>query len=142
MNKLKELFLSKLSIGIYTVIACLIGAVYPAHTHHSITAQYDYDWPFLFDNAVFTRARWVNPHIYLFFEVENEQGEVEEWTIHTSGLQGLRAKGLGREALIEGETYTVRGVRAHSGRPEGFLAEITLLDGQSLIVWTGDPNGN
>ncbi len=76
------------------------------------------------------------------FEPAIFQGEVEEWTVHTTGLQGLRSKGLGRDALIEGETYTVSGVRAHSGRPEGFLAEITLLDGQLIQVWTGDPNGN
>ncbi|MDG2315758.1 MAG: DUF6152 family protein [Gammaproteobacteria bacterium] len=142
MNELKKLPLKKLCMNFCLAIACIAGVSYSAHTHHSITAQYDYDWPFDFNNAVFTRARWVNPHIYLFFDVENEQGEVEEWTVHTTGLQGLRSKGLGRDALIEGETYTVSGVRAHSGRPEGFLAEITLLDGQLIQVWTGDPNGN
>ena len=142
MNKLKNFMFAKLSVGVYAAIACAIVVSYPAHTHHSITAQYDYDWPFLFENAVFTRARWVNPHTYLFFDIENEQGEVEEWTIYTNGLQGLRTVGLGRDTLIEGETYTVRGVRAHTGRPQGFLAEITLPEGQSFIVWTGDPNGN
>ena len=142
MNELKKLALTKLSMSIFLVITCVVGLPYSANAHHSVSAQYDYDWPFFFDNAVFTRARWINPHVYLFFEVENEQGEVEEWTVHTTGLAGLNRKGLGKEALVEGEAYTIRGVRAHNGAPEGFLGEIVLLDGQSLVIWSGDPSGN
>ena len=142
MNELRKLVLARLSMGIFLAIVCLVGAPYAARGHHSVSAQYDFDWPFQFDNAVFTRARWVNPHVYLFFEVENEQGEIDEWTIHTTGLTGLNKKGLGKEALVEGETYSIRGVRAHNGKPEGFLGEIVLLDGKSLVIWSGDPSGN
>ncbi len=142
MSELMKLAYTKLSMSIFLVIACVVCVLHSAHAHHSVSAQYDYDWPFLFENAVFTRARWVNPHVYLFFEVENEQGEVEEWTIHTTGLAGLNRRGLGKEALVEGETYTIRGVRAHTGAPEGFLGEIVLLDGKSLVIWSGDPSGN
>ena len=130
------------SVGAIIATACLMSLPNLAISHHSVSAQYDFDWPFDFENAVFTRARWVNPHVYLFFEVENEQGEIEEWTIHTTGLRGLNRKGLGKEALVEGETYAIRGVRAHTGRPEGFLGEIVLLDGSSLVIWSGDPLGN
>jgi len=140
--EIKKLAFAKLSMSIVLVIAGAVGVPYSAHAHHSVSAQYDYDWPFLFDNAVFTRARWVNPHVYLFFEVENEQGEVEEWTVHTTGVAGLSRRGLGKEALVEGQTYTIRGVRAHNGAPEGFLGEIVLLDGTSLVIWSGDPSGN
>ena len=142
MYKPNLLALRTLSIGVALVLACGLGVSNSVSAHHSVSAQYDFDWPFLFDNAVFTRARWINPHVYLFFEVEDEQGEVQEWTIHTTGLRGLNRKGLGKDALVEGETYTIRGVRAHNGGPEGFLGEIVLLDGRSLVIWSGDPSGN
>ena len=142
MNELTRLAFAKLSMSLFVVIACAIFVPFSSHAHHSVSAQYDFYWPFLFENAVFTRARWVNPHVYLFFEVENEQGDVEEWTIHTTGLTGLNRKGLGKDALVQGQTYSIRGVRAHNGKPEGFLGEIVLLDGKSLVIWSGDPSGN
>ena len=132
----------KMFMRTLVVIASVVCVPHFAQAHHSVSAQYDFDWPFMFENAVFTRARWVNPHVYLFFEVENEQGNVEEWTIHTTGLTGLNKKGLGKDALVEGETYSIRGVRAHNGKPEGFLGEIVLHDGTSLVIWSGDPSGN
>ena len=142
MNELMIVALKRWTVGVISAMACVVCVPNLANAHHSVSAQYDFDWPFEFENAVFTRARWVNPHVYLFFEVENDQGEVEEWTIHTTGLTGLNRKGLGKEALVEGETYSIRGVRAHTGRPEGFLGEIVLLDGSSLVIWSGDPSGN
>jgi len=142
MTEPKKIAPAGLAAGILLAITCAVCTPYAANAHHSVSAQYDFDWPFQFENAVFTRARWVNPHVYLFFEVENEQGQTEEWTIHTTGLTGLNKKGLGKEALVEGETYSIRGVRAHNGKPEGFLGEIVLLDGKSLVIWSGDPAGN
>ena len=141
MTELMKLALNKLSASICLVAVLVAGVSYSTYAHHSVSAQYDFDWPFLIDNAVLTRTRWINPHVFLFFDVENEQGEVEEWAVHTTGIRGLRQQGLAKDTLVHGETYTIRGMRAHSGRAEGFLAEIVLPDGTSHILWSGDPLG-
>jgi len=114
------------------------GVSRPAYAHHSLSAQYDYDWPFKFENAVLTKASFINPHVHLYFTVKNEKGEVEQWDITTVGIRGLNDKGLGRETLKVGDTFTIRGLRAHNGAPNGFLAEI-VVNGTSHIVWSGDP---
>ena len=128
----------RLWIGLCLAMTLAAGVPHPAYAHHSLSAQYDYDWPFKFENAVLTKASFVNPHVHLYFTVKNEKGEVETWEIATVGIRGLNDKGLGKEVLKVGGTYTIRGLRAHNGATSGFLAEI-VVDGKSHIVWSGDP---
>jgi Family of unknown function (DUF6152) len=129
---------ARLWIGLCLAMTFAAGVSHPAYAHHSLSAQYDYDWPFKFENAVLTKASFVNPHVHLYFTVKNEKGEVEQWEIATVGIRGLNDKGLGKEVLKVGGTYTIRGLRAHNGATNGFLAEI-VVDGKSHIVWSGDP---
>ena len=129
---------NRLWIGLCLAMALSAGVPHPAYAHHSLSAQYDYDWPFKFDNAVLTKASFINPHVHLYFTVKNEKGEVEQWDITTVGIRGLNDKGLGKETLKVGETFTIRGLRAHNGATNGFLAEI-VVNGKSHIVWSGDP---
>jgi len=129
---------ARLWIGLCLAMTLAAGVSRPAYAHHSLSAQYDYDWPFKFENAVLTKASFINPHVHLYFTVKNEKGEVEQWDITTVGIRGLNDKGLGKEVLKVGGTYTIRGLRAHNGAPNGFLAEI-VVNGTSHIVWSGDP---
>ena len=129
---------ARLWIGLGLALTLSAGIPHPAYAHHSLSAQYDYDWPFKFENAVLTKASFVNPHVHLYFTVKNEKGEVEQWEITTVGIRGLNDKGLGKETLKVGETFTIRGLRAHNGATNGFLAEI-VVNGTSHIVWSGDP---
>lgn len=140
MEPLKKSTGNKVWLGVVLAIIVVAGVSYPAHAHHSLSAQYDYDWPFKFDGAVLTKAMFINPHVHLYFDVKNEKGQVENWDITTVGIRGLNDVGLGKEALKPGGTYSIRGLRAYNGAPNGFLAEI-VANGKSHIVWSGDPLG-
>ncbi len=129
---------ARLWIGLCLALTLSVSVSHPAYAHHSLSAQYDYDFPFKFENAVLSQARFVNPHVHLTFTVKNEKGEIEHWEIETVGIRGLNDKGLGKDVLKVGGTYTIRGLRAHNGATSGFLAEI-VVDGKSHIVWSGDP---
>ena len=72
MEPLKKSTGSKVWLGVVLAIAVVAGASYPANAHHSLSAQYDYDWPFKFENAVLTKAMFINPHVHLYFDVKNE----------------------------------------------------------------------
>ena len=128
----------KFCLGVCLAVTLVVVGAPTTHAHHSLSAQYDYDWPFKFENAVLTKASFVNPHVHLYFSVKNEKGETEQWEIATVGIRNLNGAGLGRETLKVGETYSIRGLRAHNGAPSGFLAEI-VVNGKSHIVWSGDP---
>src|SRR5687768_4370255 len=83
MEPVRKWSCNRLWLGICLAIILVAGVSYPTHAHHSLSAQYDYDWPFKFDDAVLTRARFINPHVHLYFNVKNEKGEVVEWDITT-----------------------------------------------------------
>jgi len=140
MEPLKKSTASKVWLGVVLALAVVAGMVSPAHAHHSLSAQFDYDWPFKFENAVLTKAMFINPHVHLYFDVKNEKGQPEKWEITTVGIRGLNEQGLGKDTLKPGTTYTIRGLRAHNGSTTGFLAEI-VANGKSHIVWSGDPLG-
>ena len=140
MEPLRKSTYNKVCLGVCLAVTLVAGASSPTQAHHSLSAQYDYDWPFKFENAVLTKAMFINPHVHLLFKVTNEKGEVVEWDITTVGIRGLNEVGLGKDALKPGGTYTIRGLRAYNGAPNGFLAEI-IANGKSHIVWSGDPLG-
>jgi len=110
----------------------------PALAHHSLTAQFDLSRPFEIKGKLVS-AEWVNPHPYLHFTVD-EDGKTFEWGIETVGLNALRTKGVGKEAIKVGETYTLRGSRARNAKAVGFLREIEFSDGKKFQIWTGNPN--
>ena len=129
---------ARLWIGLCLAMSLAAGVSHPVYAHHSLSAQYDYDWPFKFENAVLTKASFINPHAHLYFTVKNEKGETEQWDVTTVGIRGLNEAGLGKDVLKVGDTFTIRGLRAHNGAANGFLAEI-VVNGKSHIVWSGDP---
>jgi hypothetical protein len=131
---------ARLCMGICLAMTLVAGVSHTTYAHHSLSAQFDYDRPFRFENAVLTKAMFINPHVHLYFDVKNEKGQVENWEITTVGIRGLNDVGLGRDTLKPGTTYTIRGLRAHNGSSTGFLAEI-IANGKSHIVWSGDPLG-
>jgi hypothetical protein len=49
-------------------IGLLAGAV-PALAHHAFAAEYDADQPLDLSGTV-TKARWTNPHSWLYFDVK------------------------------------------------------------------------
>jgi hypothetical protein len=119
-------------------VAALGTAIAPTAAHHSLSAQFDLSRPFDIKGTL-SKVLWVNPHPYLYVNVE-EDGRTFEWKVETVGLNSLRTKGIGKEAIKVGDTYQFRGFRARNGQPMGFLREIEFSDGRKFTMWTGNPN--
>ncbi len=61
-------------------IAVLSGLslTFPVQAHHSLTGQFDTSVSFDLRGTI-TDLDWTNPHIWLYLDVTNDQGEVEKW---------------------------------------------------------------
>lgn len=50
----------------------------PAMAHHGVSGQFDLEQK-LTVTGVVNRVRFVNPHAYIYFEVTNDEGKVDQW---------------------------------------------------------------
>ena len=115
-----------------SAIACLgLVAAVPALAHHAFAAEYDGDKPIDLAGVV-TKARWVNPHSWLYFDVKGTDGTVTNWGVEMGAPNALAGKGLLKTDLQPGAEIHVQGYRAKNGGPYGYAVTVTLHDGRSF----------
>jgi Family of unknown function (DUF6152) len=126
--------------GLLLVMAGLVLTVsaLPALAHHAFAAEYDGDKP-LDLNGVVTKARWVNPHSWLFFDVKGADGAVINWGVELAAPNALATKGIIKADLIAGAKVHIKGFLSKNGGPLGYASSITLADGRSFQTG-GAPN--
>jgi hypothetical protein len=114
-------------------IACLglIAGAVPALAHHAFAAEYDGDKPIDLAGVV-TKARWVNPHSWLYFDVQGTDGTVTNWGVELGAPNALAGKGLSKTDLQPGAEIHVKGYRSKNGGPYGYAVTVTLHDGRTF----------
>ena len=111
--------------------AALVAGTAPALAHHAFAAEYDGEKPIDL-TGVITKARWVNPHSWLYFDVRGSDGSITNWGVEMGAPNALAGKGLLKSDLRPGATIEVKGFRAKNGGPYGYAVTVTLHDGRSF----------
>ncbi|MGH9255661.1 MAG: DUF6152 family protein [Vicinamibacterales bacterium] len=125
----------RFSLGLTWALVVLAG-LSPA-AHHSFSAGFDLSHKFTVTGTL-TKIDWRNPHIQLFVDVKNAQGQPEAWVIESMPPSFFRDRSVGSRADLDnaiGKTLTIEGVRARDGSPSGIAEKITLPDGRSATVF-------
>ncbi len=133
MARSNDLLIRGPRAALLLTVACLglaAGAV-PAIAHHAFAAEYDGEKP-LDLSGVVTKARWVNPHSWLYFDVKAADGTVTNWGVEMGAPNALAGKGLLKTDLQPGAAIEVKGYRSKNGGPFGYAVTITLHDGRSF----------
>lgn len=92
--------------------------------HHSATPHFDASKEVIIENAEITEWRFVNPHAYLYFNVNNDQGEIEEWRCESTAATMLRRIGWSADSLKVGQIVTITG---QPGRREANLCSLQTI---------------
>jgi hypothetical protein len=79
-----------------------------------------------------TRVEWSNPHAYLFINVINDKGEIEEWTVELNSPNLLKRKGWTSTTVKPGAEITCTGGRAKTGARSMRSTIVELANGQQL----------
>ena len=114
-------------------LLALTGA--QAAAHHS-AAMFDHEVELTLEGTV-TRFDYVNPHSWLYVNVENEDGSVTEWGFELDAPPRLRRIGVSPNFWREGDRVTVKTNPLKDGRPAGHLAGALAEDGRTF----GDTSG-
>jgi hypothetical protein len=125
-------------LSLLVASALLSSGSRPAMAHHAFAAEFDGDKP-LDLTGVVTKARWVNPHSWLFFDVKGTDGAVTNWGVELAAPNALASKGISKADLATGAQVRVQGFLAKNGGAFGYAVSITLADGRRFETG-GAPN--
>ncbi|HEY4212189.1 MAG TPA: DUF6152 family protein [Steroidobacteraceae bacterium] len=104
----------KISHFIPSILAVLLAtAAVPTEAHHSFAAEFDSNKPMTVTGVV-TRVEWTNPHAYIFVDVKDKDGKVENWGFEMGPPHMLQNAGWKKNSLTIGEQVTVDGWMARN----------------------------
>ena len=101
-----------------------------ALAHHSVTGVFDGTDCFELTGTI-TEIEWVNPHVFVHLEVENDDGARTRWELETAPTSMFRNGGITKAMLQgDGQPVTITGIRALDKSLEfGWIHRITYADG-------------
>ena len=118
---------SSLILSVLSVVAICA----PAYAHHSFAAEYDGTKAVKLTGAI-TKVDWSNPHVYFYIDVEDEKGNVTNWSMEMGAPGALRGRGWDKNTLKIGEVVTVEGSRAKDGGNHANARSVTTAEGKQL----------
>ena len=117
----------------YSTVGCLAlalivaaSAAMPLLAHHSFAAEYDSKQPVTMKGAV-TKIEWMNPHVYFYIDVKNEEtGKVENWGWEMGAPAVIQRTGWTKNSMKIGDLVIVEGTKAKGGTNHGNARSVTM----------------
>lgn len=111
--------------------AAAVALTGSAWAHHS-NAHFDQAAPIELQGEV-VEYQLINPHAFIYLNVEDENGQVVEWALQTGGNVGrlIRAN-WSQDSMVAGDVITATLAPMRDGTPGGLLVTVTLPDGTVL----------
>jgi hypothetical protein len=100
----------------------------PLFAHHS-SAAYDMEHPVNMKGVV-ANMEWGNPHVFIYMDVKDDNGNVEQWRVEGNSPNMLVRSGWKREMIKTGDQLLVNGAPAKNGSKVMRLITLTLANGQ------------
>lgn len=109
----------------------LLAVGISANGHHSFSAVFDAESP-VDKTGTVTEVEWMNPHAWIYIDVEDQDGETVNWAFELGSPNGLMRRGWTRNTVKIGDVISVSGYRARDGSNRGNIKSIKLADGREL----------
>jgi len=119
-------------IPFVAVMVCFQAAALSLMAHHG-ASQYDMNRELKLTGTV---KQWTfdNPHSWLWLNVTNAQGVVEEWSIESAPPNYLSRQGWSASTLKAGEKVTVAISPKKGELRSAILLEVVRTNGETLVV--------
>ena len=114
-------------------VAGLLSAAVPARAHHSFAAEFDANKPVTLRGTL-TKMEWTNPHGWIYLDVKQPDGKVENWGVEAGAPNALLRRGLRREDFPIGVEVVVQGFRAKNGSHTASASTVTFADGRNFFM--------
>ena|SRR5579862_2918791 len=104
--------------------------------HHGTPGSYDQDKSVTLKGTV-TQFSWANPHVAIYFDVKDDQGNVVHWGGESNSPSVLAKAGWSKNSLKPGDEITITLHPSIAGAPVGEFMELTFPDGRVLSKGNG-----
>ena len=107
---------------LWAVVAALVCAL-PGMAHHSFAAEFDANKTVTIKGVV-SKVDWVNPHIFIYVDVQDANGKTTTWALQSLPPLFFRGSGLTKDVLISKQEVTVTANPAKDGtQAYGFMTK-------------------
>lgn len=111
---------------------CLLAGALSASAHHSVEGVFDAKKDMIVTGTI-SKLEWINPHIFVWLDVQDPNGLVSQYSFETLPPAMLRRAGVTKEALLGGndvgQVVTVQANPARQNPRGGWITRITYSDG-------------
>ena len=107
---------------IATLTVTLTGWAHHSHGNYEMTQYTELD-------GTVTDLYFINPHAWLYMDVETEAGETVTWAMEAAGASTLTRAGISEDELQPGDRIHVRCHALRDGSPGCLLGFVTTQDG-------------
>ena len=135
---------AKRTVSLLLLVALGSNAQSPlkVFAHHGVTGQFDLE-QVLTVTGVVNRVRFVNPHAYVYFKAQNDNGDEEQWRCELRSGSLLKRKGWTVDMFTPGTKITVFGSPDRRDPKTCYTETITFEDGTTIARYdTLDDSGN
>ena len=120
----------------FVIVTGLLIAVAPLPAHHGRGNTYNSNEIVTLEGTV-TELAWRNPHVVLYVDVTDENGNVENWGLESMNVSSLGRRGFSRNTLRPGQEITAKLNPAYSDAPRGVIRTIIMEDGTEVLQFGG-----
>src|SRR6202167_2060792 len=125
--------------AVYLTTLVLMASV-QLWAHHSFAAEFDANKRVTLKGVV-TSVDWRNPHIYVYLNVKDDRGNVNEWACELGPPNVLMRQGWTRNTVKEGDEVTIDGAVAKDSSNRCNARSVTLAGGRTVLGGSSEESG-